>query len=94
MEELSDGGVLRGRHIHNEKGGVWELKQWCLRATRARASKILSGFSGNTPAAPTQKVVGTAYVSYLKEDKPFVHLSEDKNHSPRLRIRESPQSFI
>lgn len=94
MEELSDGGVLRGRHIHNEKGGVWELKQWCLRATRARASKILSGFSGNTPAAPTQKVVGTAYVSYLKEDKPFVHLIKDKNHSPRLRIRESPQSFI
>ena len=65
MGELSDDGVLRGRHIHNEKGGVWELKQRCLRTTRARASKILSGFSGNTPAAPTKKVVGTAYMFHI-----------------------------
>ena len=49
LGEVSDGGVLRGRHIHNEKGGVWELKQRCLRATRARASKMWSGFFGNTP---------------------------------------------
>ena len=80
--------TMKREEFGNLNKGVYER--------RARGCQTFEADSLKIPQRYQHRKLlhGTADVSYLKEDKPFVHLSKDKNHSPHLRMRESPQSFI